>query len=296
MNSKEQENIKNNEISFIDALLFLKASGRNIVKCTLACLLVGGAYYLFAPTMYKASATIEFAPVEGEKLAAVAAIFEKIKLPMYFSSSTQQVCASDGEFDSKVKMSINRIAPMVSFVTRAQSTTEAKACIHSMIAEVSSNFDSVARTSMEEKNKIRRQFAEQLRQRLKVIKEKSKEFQAPKNNNSMGEQTTPWVSHGPLISADAIEINVLLAEIIKLDREMIETPPRNVVSLVGTVYAPAISTNKRPSFILGFCLSIGLISGLLLTWMIRVVPNIWKQMHEAEPRPNQHYKVSHPFK
>lgn len=296
MNSKESANIKNDEVSLIDALLFLKASGRNIVKCTFACLLAGGAYYLFAPTMYKASATIEFASVEGEKLAAVAAIFEKIKLPMYFSPSTQQVCASDGEFDSKIKMSINRIAPMVSFVTRAQSTTEAKACILSMIAEVSSNVNSVARTLMEEKNKIRQQFAEQLRQRLKLIKEKSKRSQAPKSKNSMGEQTTPWVSRGPITSADAIEIKVLLTEIIKLDREMIETPPRDFVSIVGAVYAPEISTNKRPSFILGFCLSIGLISGLLLTWMIRVVPNIWKQVRETEPGANQHYKVSHPFK
>jgi hypothetical protein len=286
MNSKKQENIKDDQISFIDALLFLKASGRNIVKCTLASLLAGGAYYLFAPTLYKASATIELAPVEGEKLAAATAVFEKIKLPMYFSPLTQQVCGLDGELDSKTKMSANRIIPRVSFVIHAQSTIQAKACIHSIIAEVSSNLDLAVKTLMEEKKQVRQQFAEQLRERLKLVKEKYKKFPAPKSTNSTDEQISAWTFCRPLISADAIEINVLLTEIIKLDREMVATPPSNLVSLVGSVHAPEISTNKRPLFILGFCLSLGVILGLLVTGVMRVAPDIWKQMREAESRAN----------
>jgi hypothetical protein len=286
MNSKEQENIKDDQISFIDALLFLKASGRNIVKCTVASLLAGGAYYLFAPTLYKASATIELASVEGEKRAAAAAVFEKMKLPMYFSPSTQQVCGSDGELDSKIKMSADRITPRVSFVTHAQSTIEAKACIHSIIAEVSNNLDLAVKTLTEEKKQVRQQFAGQLRERLKLVKEKYKKFPAPKSNNSTDEQISAWTFCRPLVSADAIEINVLLTEIIKLDREMVAPPPSNLVSLVGSVHAPEISTNKRPLFILGFCLSIGLIFGLLLTWMMRLIPSIWRQMREAESSAN----------
>ena len=267
MNPKEQAHIQDDSISFIDALFFLKASGVNIVKCTLACLLAGGAYYLFVPATYKASATIKLENVQGDPFVAARAFVEKIKLPMYFSTLTQQVCGSDGELDSKIKPSVNRIAPTVSFVTHAQSRLEAKACLKAAIAEVSSNLDSVAKNLMEEKKKISQQHRERLSERLKLAKEKFQNSPALKNNFYV------------------VEISVLLTEIIKLDREMIATPPPTV-SLVSSVYAPEISTNKQPLFILGFCLSLGVILGLLVTEVMRVVPDIWQQMRKAESGAN----------
>jgi hypothetical protein len=66
MNQQEQIQAEDDEISVIHILLFLKASGGNIVKSTSLCLLAGGAYYFSVPKMYEASAAIEMASVAGE--------------------------------------------------------------------------------------------------------------------------------------------------------------------------------------------------------------------------------------
>jgi hypothetical protein len=277
MNPKKQTQIEGDEISFIEALLFLKASGRNIVKCTLACLLAGGAYYLFAPAMYKASATIELAKVAGKPVLAPVVLMEKMKLPMYFSPSTQQICGADGELASTIKPSINRIAPMVTFVTHAQSTLKAKACLNAVIAEVSSNLDTIAKTLMGQKIQIRQQLVE----RLKLATEKFKNFQNPKLIKPTDEQISARTLSMALITANAIEINGLMTEISRLDREMIATET-HLVSLASPLIAPETPTNKRPLFILGFCLSLGVILGLLVTGVMRVVPDIWRQMRKAD--------------
>jgi hypothetical protein len=85
--------------------------------------------------MYEASATIEMAMVAGEPVETPAVLLEKMKLPLYFSPATLQACGADGglssqaKFVDKIKPSINKSAPMVSFVTQAPSTQEAKACL-----------------------------------------------------------------------------------------------------------------------------------------------------------------------
>jgi uncharacterized protein involved in exopolysaccharide biosynthesis len=74
MIQNKQKQTDGDEISLIELLLFLKTSGGNIVKSTLACLLVGGAHYFFMPKIYKASATIEMAIVAGETVEAPATL------------------------------------------------------------------------------------------------------------------------------------------------------------------------------------------------------------------------------
>jgi hypothetical protein len=124
MSLQKQLPAEDDEISLIDILLFLKASGGNIVKSTSVCLLAGGVYYFSVPKMYEASAAIQMARVAGELVETPAVLLEKMKLPLYFSSATLQACGSDGglssqtKFVDKIKPSINKSAPIVSFVTR----------------------------------------------------------------------------------------------------------------------------------------------------------------------------------
>jgi len=100
------------EISLIDILLFLKASGGNIVKSTSLCLLVGGAYNFSVPKMYEATATIEMATVAGEQVESAAILLEKMKLPLYFSTATLQACGSDGGLSSQAKF-VDKIKPTI---------------------------------------------------------------------------------------------------------------------------------------------------------------------------------------
>ena len=172
------------EISLIDILLFLKASGGNIVKSTLVCLLAGGAYYFSVPKMYEASATIEMTTVAGEPVETPAVLLEKMKLPLYFSPATLKTCGSDGglssqaKFVDKIKPTINKSAPMVSFVTQAPSTQEAKACLSAAIAEVSNNQDAIAKPLLQQK----KQKLQQLSELLKLTEEIGKTITVPKGN------------------------------------------------------------------------------------------------------------------
>ena len=150
MNQQKKLQAEDDEISLIDVLLFLKASGGNIVKATSVCLLAGGAYYFSVPKMYEATASIEMATVAGEPVEMPKVLLEKIKLPLYFSTATLQACGSDdglsaqAKFVDKIKPSINKVAPMLMFVTQAPSTQEAKACLNAAITDVSNKQDAIA--------------------------------------------------------------------------------------------------------------------------------------------------------
>ena len=105
---EEQLPAKDDEISLIEVLLFIKASGGNIVKSTLVCFLAGGAFYFSAPKKYEASATIEMAKVAGEPVEAPAVLLEKMKLPLYFSLATLQACGSDGGLSTQANFEKNQ--------------------------------------------------------------------------------------------------------------------------------------------------------------------------------------------
>jgi hypothetical protein len=231
--------------------------------------------------MYKASVTIELAKVAGHPVIAPTILLEKMKLPMYFSTITQQICNSNGDLATKIKPSINRIAPIVNFVTHAQSTLEAKACLNEVIAEISANLDSISKFLVEQKKHNR----QQLIKRLKLAEEKFKNCPVPKINKQTNDQILNSTSYMALIAANAIEVNALNDQIKRLDYELNATNTHPVL-IVSSVYAPEVPSNKEPLFILGICLSLGLIFGWFMTGLTLVAPDIWKQMREAESKAN----------
>ena len=285
MNPKKDElQIEDDEISLIDVLLFLKASGGNIVKSISVCLLAGGAYYFSVPKMYEASATIEMARVAGELVESPAVLLEKMKLPLYFSPATLQACGSDSglsshaKFVDKIKPSITKSAPMLSFVTQAPSTQDAKACLNSVIAEVSNNQDAIANPLLQQKKQKLQQMGDQ----LKLREEIGKIFSVPKvNSNASDAQLSARALSISFSTANAAEINDLRFQISNLENALI-APQTHSVSLASSVYSPEVFVNKRPLFTLGICLALGVFLGLLVTGVQRVLPEIRRQMREAE--------------
>jgi ElaB/YqjD/DUF883 family membrane-anchored ribosome-binding protein len=286
MSLQEQLQAGNDEISLIDILLFLKASGGNIAKSTLVCLLAGGTYYFFVPKMYEASATIEIATVAGEPVESPAVLLEKMKLPLYFSSATLQACGSDdglsshAKFVDKIKPTINKSAPMVSFFTQAPSSQEAKACLNEVITEVANNQDAIAKPLLQQK----KQKLQQLSDQLKLTEEIGKTITVPKGNSNVSDaQFSARTLNMSFSTANATEINDLRSQIGTLEYALI-APQTHSVALASAVYAPEVSINKRPLFTLAFCLALGVFLGLLVTGVQRVVPEIRRQMREAESR------------
>jgi hypothetical protein len=272
------------EISFIDILLFLKASGGNIVKSTSVCLLAGSAYYFSAPKLYESLATIEMAMVAGEPVETPAILLEKMKLPLYFSLATFQACGSDGglssqaKFVDKIKPSINKSAPVISFVTQATSSQKAKACLETVIAEVSNNQDAIAKPLLQQKKQALQQLSEQLTIAIEI----RKAFLVPKTNNNASD---PQFSDGMLFlafrAANATEINALRSQVSNLE-DALKSPKTRSLALVGAVYAPDVPVGMRPLFTLGFCLALGMFLGLLVTGVQRVVPEIRRQVRAAK--------------
>jgi len=279
MNQEKQLQVKENEISLIDIFLFIKASIGNVIKCTLGCLLACGAYYFSVPNVFEASATIEMATIEGEPVEAPSVLIEKMKLPLYFSTATLQSCGLDGELSSqskfveKIKPSINKSAPFVSFVTQAQSTQDAKACLNAAIAEVSSKQDEIAKPLLVQK----KQKIERLKEQLVINEEIFKTFTASKAKNNTTD--SPCTLRSITSPPSAIEINNLRAQIIDLENNLSLTNTRPV-TLVGSVYAPDVPVAKRPFFTFGLALALGVFTGLFITLVMQVLLDIRKQIGE----------------
>jgi len=286
MNQEDPSRAEDDEISLIDILIFLIASGENIVKSTLVCLALGGAYYFSVPNMYEATATIAMATVSGDPVEAPAVLLEKMKLPLYFAPATLQTCGSDGQLNSqakfvdKIKPAINKSAPLVSFATQAQSTQEAKACLSAVIAEVNSNQAEIAKPLIDQK----KQKLSQLSDQLKLAEDMTKNFPTTKSNS--GSSDTQFYARTLVMSstlANATEMNDLRKEINNLESSLIP-PKTQPLSLAAPLYASEVSINERPLFTLGLCMVLGVFFGLLVTGMMRVMPEILRQIREAEGR------------
>ena len=284
MNPQEPIQTEDDEISLIDILLFLQASFSNVVKSLVVCLFAGGIYYFSIPKMYEASAAIEMATVAGEPVETPARLLEKMKLPLYFSPATLQACGSDGglnsqaKFVDKIKPSINKSAPMVSFVTQAPSSQEAKACLDAAIADVSSQQDAIAIPLLDHKKQKLNQLGEQ----LKIAEEMGKSLPYLRLNNNINDtQSMASILVLTLRKTNVAEINDLRLQISSLQFELIE-PKTRPTYLLKTVYAPEVAVNKRPLFTLGLCLALGVFLGLLVTGIMRMSPGIRRQIREAE--------------
>ena len=271
------------EISLIDIFLFLKASGGNILKSTFVCLLAGGAYYFSVPKMYEASATIDMLTVAGKPVEAPAVLLEKMKLPLYFSTATLQACGEDDGFSSRAKFfykinpSVNKSTPLVSFVARATSTQEAKACLNAVLADVSSKQDAIAIPLLDQKKQKLNELSKQLKVAEKIVN-----YLPPVliNNNITDSKLTASLLVIILRKTTVAEINDLQSQIDTLVTDLIEAKTRSN-DLFNSVYSSEAPINKRPLFTLGLLLALGVFLGLLVTGVMRMAPRIWQKMRDA---------------
>jgi len=288
MTTQSQQQVEDDEISLIDILLFLKASGRNVFISTIVCLLIGVANYFAVPKMYEATATIQMAMVAGEVVEMPATLLEKIKLPLFFSSAALQVCGSDGnlsshsKFADKLNPAINKAAPLISLSVQARSTQEARACLDAVISEIQKSQNDLAKPVFEQK----KQKLTHLSDLLKAAEEMAKSFPVTMaNKNATDAQFSARALVTSANIANFSQISDLRRSINNMEAELMP-PLTQPPSLVAPVYAPEVSNNKnkRPVFTLGLSLALGVFLGLLITGVQRVVPEIRRQMREAEAK------------
>jgi len=225
------------------------------------------------------------ATVAGVPVETPAVLLEKMKLPLYFSPATHQACGSDvglssqAKFVDKIKPSINKSTPTVSFVTQAPSTQDAKACLSAAIAEVSNKQDAIAKPLLQQK----KQKLQQLSDQLKLTEEIGKIFPAPKGNKKLTDAQFSVRNLAMTLSiANTSEINNLRSQISTLEDALIAPQTHSVVSLASLFYVPEGSTNNRTAFILGLSWAMGVFLGLLVTGVERAASKIRRQMRLVE--------------
>ena len=143
----------NEEILLLDILHYIKASGRIVLLSTAVCISNIIVYYLSIPKMYEAIVTIQM----GEAVVTPTILMEKIKLPMMFSESTMRVCGSDGDNKSynkladKLKATLNRSAPYITFLLLSPSSQAARTCLEQVIIEVKKSQNEIIEPLIEHK-------------------------------------------------------------------------------------------------------------------------------------------------
>ena len=279
MNEQKQTQSEKNEISLVDIILFLKASSGNIVKSTLVFLLASGTYYLFAPEKHEATATIDMAMVAGEQVETPLVLLEKMKLPLYFSPATLQACDAVGGPNSqhnlvdKIKSTLVNKSFMVSFAVHAPSSTVAKDCLNAVIAEVVSYQDAIAKPILS----IKKQKLQELGDRLKILKEIENSFMLKKYKYENKVTDALFI----YLATNSKEVHNLQSEIRNLEY-LLTAPQTRPVSIVSPVYAYRAPFNKLPLFNLQLCLALGVFLGLFVTGVMRIVPELQRQMRERE--------------
>lgn len=252
-----------------------------------ACLLAGAAYYLLAPKKYEAFATIQLAMVAGELVEAPAALLEKIKLPLFFSAATMQACGSerglstDNKFADKLKPTLNKSAPLIAFSAQGYSSQEARACLETVISEIQKSQNELARPLIEQK----KQKLAQLTSQLKLAEDMTKSFPVV-TKPGVNVSDVQFSTHSLVMSSalvNATEMSDLRHQINILEAELIPYQTRPA-SLAAPVYAPKASNHSHLWFALGLCLMWGVFLGLLITGMQRKMPEIRRQMREAEAK------------
>jgi len=154
------ENIKDNvddEIGFIEIVLFIQSSINSIVKSIVVCFVMGAIFYFYLPSSYEAKATLQMAQVANNSVETPTLLLEKIKLPLFFQSTVGKACGADGKFDSflriadKIKPEVNKVAPFISFTVKAKTTQEAQECLNAVVADIKLKQEELARPILETK-------------------------------------------------------------------------------------------------------------------------------------------------
>lgn len=269
------ENKNEDEISFIDVLLFLRSSIRNVVTATAVCLIIGFSYYFLAPKMYEASTTIRVAIVAGEILEAPPLLLRKINLPLFFSDTTLQVCGSEANLNQqsalvdKLKLTSSKLTPLtlINITIQAPSQEKAKECLTAVVSDIQKHQNKLFDPLIDTRKANLAYFREELKIGQENVVNSTKLYSQIANNQNLNLNllinNLNW-----LISRELMELRGRIS-----DQEMqLLEPKTQAAGLVAPIYCPELPSNKHPFYTLAIMLALGIFLGLLITYLKRLMP------------------------
>ena len=265
MQNKQQATNTDEEVGLIEVIQSFINYRTWIAACALSTMLGGAVYILIKPVVYEAHASIQSAMVAGEVVEATTVLNEKIKLPLYFSTSTLQTCASDGKPDatgslaSLLKTKATKTSHFLYISVNLGSADQAKACLTAVLTDIQIQQGLLTKPLIQKQQAMldtvtsKLNFAEEI---SKFLVNQNVEKQVNNKN---------FAAAAMMLSTSTSkerEIKELRSELMALETALspAQTSP---ASLAAPIYAPATPSGISPWLVMVMAFLLGVVLGVV---------------------------------
>ena len=265
MQNKQQATNTDEEVGLIEVIQFFINYRTWIAACALSTMLGGAVYILIKPVVFEAHASIQSAMVAGEVVEATTVLNEKIKLPLYFSTSTLQTCASDGKPDatgslaSLLKTKATKTSHFLYISVNLGSAEQAKACLTAVLTDIQIQQGLLTKPLIQKQQAM----LDTVRSKLNFAEEISK-FLINQNAANMVTNRNFEAASLMLSTANSKEreIKELRSELMALETALspAQTSP---TSLAAPIYAPATPSGISPWLVMVMAFLLGVVLGVI---------------------------------
>ena len=252
------------EISLLDIIQFFNDNKVFIGAATALSGLVGLILGFWLPPQYEATMNIQMAMVANSPVETPSLVVEKMKLPLYFSASTWDVCDTDQEMTpsrtlaKKLNPILNKNAPFIGLSYRAESPDVAKKCLQAVLDDVRNKQQIIADPIIKQKQT----YLLTLKDKLAAAEAVAKFFTSQKQDMQFKDDR---FSANALILATRLskenEVKDLRNQIVDLEISL--TPPQTQETfLAAPLFASPHKVAPSKSLILAIALMAGFMLGI----------------------------------
>ena len=252
------------EISLLDIIQFFNDNKVFIGAATALSGLVGLILGFWLPPQYEATMNIQMAMVANSPVETPSLVVEKMKLPLYFSASTWDVCDTDQEMTpsrtlaKKLNPILNKNAPFIGLSYRAESPDAAKKCLQAVLDDVRNKQQIIADPIIKQKQT----YLLTLKDKLAAAEAVAKFFTSQKQDMQFKDDR---FSANALILATRLskenEVKDLRNQIVDLEISL--TPPQTQETfLAAPLFASPHKVAPSKSLILAIALMAGFMLGI----------------------------------
>jgi uncharacterized protein involved in exopolysaccharide biosynthesis len=253
------------EISLKDIIDFLVESWKVIALGGIIGGLLATGYAFITPPKYQATANIQVARVAGTDVETPNILVEKLKMPMYYSTESYSACnvmdkIEPGEMIAKnLKPVLSKTTPIINFSYKEDSSINAQKCLESVLNDIRSNQNLLAKPILEGKKNQLTNLKQKLEAAERVIKI------LPNQSSNFDFSDTKFSASALLLATTLSkenEVKDLRTQINDLEIALLEPQTREAF-LTTPIYAPKQKVSPRRALILMGGLAAGLFLGLL---------------------------------
>ena len=271
------------EISLLDIVRFFIDNKVFIGITTALSGLMGLIIGFWLPAQYEATMNIQLAMVADSPIESPGMVVEKMKLPLYFSSSTWEVCNTDQEMTpsrtlaKKLNPTLNKNAPFIGLSYKGDSQEAAKKCLQAVLEDVRNKQSILSEPIIRQKQV----YLAALKEKLTAAEQAAKIFSSQKQDLQFKDDK---FSPNALILATRLrmdnEIKDLRNQIVDLEISL-SAPQTQETYLAAPLYASPQKVSPSRSLILAIALLGGFMLGIFGVLMRKTWATLKSQLHTS---------------